>query len=219
MMRPPNPSDPRNGLLVYINRPEAFQSDRVITYNDSVVLIHDLYPKATVHLLLLPRDPSKYLLHPHEAFTDIDFLIMVREEAAKAVRLATSELRRRLSPYSGTEKMRISAMNSDNPPSPSVAPPGRDFSTSLKVGIHAHPSMTHLHIHIISEDMHSPCLRHKKHYNSFNTSFFIPLADYPLAEDDPRRKVPLQNANLSKDFICWRCGKGFGNKGRSWGGH
>jgi aprataxin len=98
-------------------------------------------------------------------------------------------------------------------------PPGRDFRSALRVGIHAHPSMNHLHIHIISPDMSRETMRHRKHYNSFNTPFFIPLADFPLAEDDQRREVGYQNANLARDFTCWRCGRGFGNRFKELKGH
>ena len=55
-------------------------------------------------------------------------------------------------------------------------------------------------------------MKHRKHYNSFNTDFFIPLDDFPLADDDPRKQVAYQNDNLKKEFKCWRCGKVFGNK-------
>ncbi|RMZ76834.1 hypothetical protein DV738_g4750, partial [Chaetothyriales sp. CBS 135597] len=105
---------------------------------------------------------------------------------------------------------RISAMNAPDPPA--ELPPGRDFASELKVGIHAHPSMNQLHIHIISPDMSRDTMRHRKHYNSFNTDFFIPLADFPLHRDDPRKTIAYQNDNLKKDFQCWRCGRMFGNK-------
>lgn len=101
-------------------------------------------------------------------------------------------------------------MESENPPNP--LPPGRDWLKSIKMGVHAHPSMSHLHIHILSVDMHSDTMRHRKHYNSFNTDFFIPLDAFPLPEDDPRWQIPYQNANLKADFKCWRCGKMFGNQ-------
>ncbi len=101
-------------------------------------------------------------------------------------------------------------MNSASPPS--ELPAGRDFVKELRVGVHAHPSMNHLHVHIISPDMSSDSMKHRKHYNSFNTDFFIPLEDFPLAEDDIRREVPYQNANLSRDYKCWRCGSMFENK-------
>jgi len=205
-----NPHDPKSGLLPYITSPESFPSSRVITYTANTVLIHDLYPKATIHLLLLPRDQTKYDLHPRDAFADTPFLSLIRTEAASALQLASSELRRLLSPKSALDGARNAAM--DSPAPPSTLPPGRDYASEFRVGVHAHPSMNHLHVHIISRDMHSPALKHKKHYNSFNTDFFIPLADLPLAEDDQRRSTSYQNANLNKDFVCWKCGEGFGNK-------
>lgn len=202
-------SNSRNGLLTYILNPTDYPA-QVIAHDEKTVLIRDAFPKATLHLLLLPRDASKRDLHPHEAFDDPVFLAMIRAEVAASLKLAVSELSRLIGPFSASNKARITAMDSDDPPD--TLPPGRDFSQDLRVGIHAHPSMNHLHIHIISRDMHSDRLKHRKHYNSFNTDFFIPLDDFPLARDDPRRSVSYQNGNLKEDFKCWRCGKMFGNK-------
>lgn len=165
----PDPNNPRSGLLPYTLHPEDFPSSRVIAYNEHTVLINDLYPKATIHLLLLPRDLNKSILHPHDAFEDTKFLALMKSEAAQAVKLAESELRRILTPTSMKEQARQHALLSSHADTDPSLPPGRDLSTSLRVGIHAHPSMSHLHIHIISVDMHSASLRHKKHYNSFNT--------------------------------------------------
>lgn len=204
-----NFGNPKNALLTYVLKPERFP-DQIITYNENTVLIRDAFPKATIHLLLLPRDASKRDLHPHQAFNDPAFLEMIRGEVTTSLKLAVSELSRLIGPFSESNKARIAAMESDDPPD--TLPPGRDFSKELRVGIHAHPSMNHLHIHIISRDMHSDRLKHRKHYNSFNTDFFIPLDDYPLPEDDRRRSTSYQNGNLKEDFKCWRCGKMFGNK-------
>lgn len=44
---------------------------------------------------------------------------------------------------------------------------------SFNIGYHAEPSMVRLHLHVISKDMNSPCLKTKKHWNSFTTNFFI----------------------------------------------
>lgn len=46
---------------------------------------------------------------------------------------------------------------------------GRTF----RYGYHAVPSMVRLHLHVISDDFNSPSLKNKKHWNSFNTPFFI----------------------------------------------
>ena len=75
--------------------------------------------------------------------------------------------------------------------------------------------MTHLHIHILSRDMHSERLRHRKHYNSFNTPFFVPLEDFPLSEGEKKERLGRRAEWLKRDFVCWRCGKGFGNRFKS----
>ena len=59
-----NPNDPRGGLLPYILNPAKFSSEIMIAHNDNTVLIRDAFPKAAVHLLLLPRDPDKMDLNP-----------------------------------------------------------------------------------------------------------------------------------------------------------
>lgn len=196
-------------LLDYIDHPDRFPQ-QVIRVTDNTVLIRDGFPKATIHLLLLPRSPAHYDLHPHEAFEDKQFLAMMRHEAATAARLAAAELERKLSTSSASSKARNEAMEKGVPFD--QLPDGRDYLSDIRIGVHAHPSMNHLHVHIISRDMHSDKVKHRKHYNSFNTPFFIPLDDYPLDKDDERRSTSFQNANLSKGFVCWRCGQEFGNK-------
>ena len=32
---------------------------------------------------------------------------------------------------------------------------------------------SHVHLHVISQDFNSPCLKTKKHWNSFTTEYFI----------------------------------------------
>ncbi|KAL0822460.1 hypothetical protein ABMA28_004522 [Loxostege sticticalis] len=48
---------------------------------------------------------------------------------------------------------------------------------NLIAGFHAVPSMQRMHMHVISNDMISPCLKTKVHWNSFTTKFFIPYKD------------------------------------------
>lgn len=56
---------------------------------------------------------------------------------------------------------------------------GRDLvkeehsSLSFRYGYHAVPSMARLHMHVISQEFDSPCLKNKKHWNSFTTDFFV----------------------------------------------
>jgi aprataxin len=200
----------RGALIEYIEHPERFP-DKVLRVTADTVLIKDAFPKATIHLLLLPRSPAHYLQHPHTAFADPAFLAMMRAEAAIAAKLAAAELSRKLGSFSASNRARNEAMGSGQVPFDEL-PPGRDYSADIRVGTHAHPSMAHLHVHIISRDMHSERAKHRKHYNSFNTPFFVPLAEYPLAEDDVRRETGFQNANLGRELVCWRCGTGFGKR-------
>ncbi len=178
--------DHRNGLIEYLRDPANHPS--ILNYNEDFVIIKDLYPKATVHLLILPRDSVKQSQHPSEAFKDVTFFSKLKDEASKWRTLAAKELARTLCPSTIPE---------------------RDWEAEIKVGIHSVPSMHHLHIHVISRDMHSPCLKHKKHYNSFNTPFFVGLEEFPLMEEEVEERA----RNWHKgDMICWRCKRNFENK-------
>lgn len=210
---PPNPKPPtrqsvfrdRGGLGAYIESPASYPSSRVITHSDTFVTIHDLYPKSSIHLLLLPRDPTKSLLHPFIALSDPEFCAQVQAEVRKLRILVAKELKRRFGAESAAEKKREEALEKGE----GEVPEGRDWSEDVIAGIHAHPSMNHLHIHILSRDFHSDCMRHRKHYNSFHTPFFIDVEDFPLAEDD-RRRHPGREGYMDEALRCWRCGKGFG---------
>jgi aprataxin len=196
----------RDGLAAYTNDPTAFPPSRVVYYSDKFVVINDLFPKATVHLLILPRDPSKRDLRPQEAFDDPEFLADCLAEEKKVRDIAISELRRKLGSFSAAEKSRTEAMESDE--LPDELPPGRDWNKEIVSGTHANPSMNHLHIHVLSRELHSDCLKKKNHYQSFTTDFFIKMHEYPVAESDPRRYYK----HFPPDMLCWRCGRNFRNQ-------
>lgn len=201
----------RDGLGAYISSPAAFPTSRVIDHNERFVVINDLYPKSSVHLLLLPRDPAKTILHPFEAFEDTSFLVDVQIEVKRLRELVAKELRHRFGKFSIRDKAREAAMDQEPMPAEEDLPPGRDWSKEVVSGVHAHPSMNHLHVHIISKDRVNECMRHRKHYNSFATNFFVPIEDLPLDARDKRRH-PGREGYLAGDLICWRCGKNFRNK-------
>ncbi|XP_063704526.1 aprataxin [Culicoides brevitarsis] len=48
---------------------------------------------------------------------------------------------------------------------------------SFKIGFHAIPSMQQVHLHVISRDFDSEALKTKKHWNSFNTEYFVKFHD------------------------------------------
>ena len=204
----------RDGLGAYTASPASFPTSRVIYHDEKWVVINDLFPKASVHILLLPRDPSKQLLHPFEAFKDLEFLQEVQAEVQKLRKLAAKELHRRYGKFSALDQKRqkgLDAIDVDKNSESQQLPIGRDWSQSVISGIHANPSMNHLHIHILSMDRHSECMRHRKHYNSFSTPFLIDVEDFPLDKNDKRRH-PGRERYMERDLRCWRCGKLFGNK-------
>ena len=201
----------RDGLGAYIASPQSFPAARVILYSEEFVVINDLFPKSSVHLLLLPRSMEKTLLHPFEALSDTEFLRKLQLEAKKLRELAAKELQRRYGKFSAMDRAREEAMDKEPMPPGHDLPPGRDWTKEIAVGVHAHPSMNHLHIHIISVDHASDCMRHRKHYNSFATPFFVPIEDFPLDATDKRRH-PGREGYLDRDLRCWRCGQNFGNK-------
>ena len=50
-------------------------------------------------------------------------------------------------------------------------------SIRFRHGYHAVPSMARLHMHVISQDFDSICLKTKKHWNSFTSDFFTDAKD------------------------------------------
>jgi aprataxin len=202
--------NPRDGLLTYVQSPAATAG--VVYHSDDWVLLRDKYPKATVHLLLMPRDSQFYTRHPFRAFEDQSFLASARLEAAKAAKIAASELQRLLGKFSAQEEPRIAALESDTADLDAELPAGRRWDADIRVGVHAYPSMNHMHIHVISKDMQSESLKTRKHYNTFNTPFFVNLDEFPLPEKDERWTLKVKPYYHDWEYVCWRCKQGFGNR-------
>lgn len=76
-----------------------------------------------------------------------------------------------------------------------------DCVSSLQV-----PSMRQLHLHVISQDFDSKNLKNKKHWNSFNTAFFLDSVDV-LEEVSSHGKATLRDDEslLSMELRCHRC--------------
>jgi aprataxin len=189
-----------SGLSVYIKKPERYP-DTVIFENSDFVVIKDRYPKSLIHWLILPRDDFKTAQHPFEAFKDQDFLDKTRELASDIQKKAVAEL----------EVLRSSKLAStESTLSKEVAQQALASPQQIQVGIHAVPSMSNLHIHIISRDMLGRGLKRKSHYQSFNSPFFVPLSEFPLTEDDERLGRNISRY-LKEDLICWKCHKNYGS--------
>ncbi|KAH6642317.1 HIT-like domain-containing protein [Boeremia exigua] len=217
--------DPRDGLGIYIEHPEKNPEGLVVEYDDDFVVIKDKFPKASVHLLLIPRKPEYHYQHPlHFLSSNPTFLAEVRKRVERLKLLAASELRRKYGHHSASDAPYQAAledlMSQLDPPQASerdaLLPPGRDWLSEIRAGAHTHPSMNHMHVHIMSREMHSPCLKHKKHYLSFHSSFFVEVDEFPLAEGSARFH-PGKWPNW--DMKCWRCEENFQNKFAKLKGH
>lgn len=77
------------------------------------------------------------------------------------------------------------------------------------IGYHAMPSMQRLHLHVISTDFNSPCLKTKYHWNSFTTQFFMHSSDVfrQLREEGEIRNVSSQRCKdyLNTQLKCHKC--------------
>lgn len=80
-----------------------------------------------------------------------------------------------------------------------------DDSLIFRLGFHSVPSMRQLHLHVISQDFDSQHLKHKKHWNSFNTEFFRDSVDV-IEELEKYGKASIKDESLlSKELRCHRC--------------
>ncbi|CAF0862285.1 unnamed protein product [Didymodactylos carnosus] len=83
-----------------------------------------------------------------------------------------------------------------------------DSSDEFRYGYHAIPSLSLLHMHIISQDFKSDCLKTKKHWNSFTTSYFMDAEDV-IDELQTHGQVQVDSAPfyrlLEQELTCHRC--------------
>ncbi|PIN19858.1 Polynucleotide kinase 3' phosphatase [Handroanthus impetiginosus] len=80
-----------------------------------------------------------------------------------------------------------------------------DKSLLFRLGYHSVPSMRQLHLHVISQDFNSIHLKNKKHWNSFNTPFFLDSVDV-IKEVKEAGTVTLKDDKfLAMELRCHRC--------------
>ncbi|ORY08300.1 HIT-like protein [Basidiobolus meristosporus CBS 931.73] len=114
-------------------------------YSDSVVYSFD--DEMVVIYDQYPKAKKHFLILPRNGIESIDAL--TKEDTAVLLKLRSrgNEL---------IHKLRIEF------------PEIRNY----RLGFHAIPSLQPLHMHVISQDFISPCLKNKTHWNSFTTDFF-----------------------------------------------
>ncbi|KAK5779987.1 DNA 5'-adenosine monophosphate hydrolase PWA37_001639 [Arxiozyma heterogenica] len=181
-------------LSPYILHPETFDENIVIYFDDKATIITDQFNKSEYHLLILPRDPELTKKHPSIAIN----IELKNNILQKYIIWCQNYI---YESFVGKFEILTNDLTDKN----------SFINNFIKVGVHSAPSMKNLHIHVITKDFHSMKLKNKKHYNSFNTSFFIEYDQLPL-DTIPDKEEIEDNAIKKSDLICSYCHKNFGNK-------
>lgn len=169
----------------YIDRPEEHQD--IIEFEDeNVLIIRDLFPKALRHYLVIPKSQTITHIHPLDVFnrdyaeyTGQELYDMMGEYVEKARKMVAEDLGKSLR----CDAARVSELK----------------NTKIKVGVHSIPSLRNLHIHIITNDFHLPRMKNRKHYNSFNTKFFVEFDELDPAYNERYQKAYNQNQDYDSD--------------------
>ncbi|VEU21234.1 DEKNAAC102198 [Brettanomyces naardenensis] len=147
----------------YLKDPDKYP-DVVLFSDRNAIIIRDQYPKSIFHFLVIPRSKKHTLLKPQMAFQDADFRHLMEGYVEKAKDMLVEEFNERYEVRDSTDSI----------------------ENHIKVCCHSVPSLRNLHIHVMTTDLYSTCLKHKKHYNSFGSSFAINWDEMPLSKSDPR---------------------------------
>lgn len=136
-----------NVLWQYIDETASCGGDVVISKYTTkhYVCVADKYPKARTHFLLLPRRDTGLCVDSVDRLTRKN-AAQLRDFHAHATRIVEDVVK---------------------------CSKGSMSSKDVQIGYHAVPSLRPLHLHIISCDFVSDCMKTKKHWNSFTTNFFM----------------------------------------------
>ncbi|KAI5967682.1 HNT3 [Candida margitis] len=168
-----------------IDQPE--KHDSVLFHDENVVIIKDMFPKSIRHVLVLPRDPQVTHKHPLEAFNSKykdfsgeELYEMIEEYVEKAKDLIVGSLCKKLEIKDAVEVQELR-------------------NTFIKAGVHSIPSLNNLHIHVITQDFHSPKMKNKKHYNSFTTKFFVDFEQLNPLYNEAYNRMINRNDNFDSE--------------------
>ncbi|KAG6376373.1 hypothetical protein JVT61DRAFT_2358 [Boletus reticuloceps] len=148
-------------------KPERLPPSLLFEYTDKCLTVFDAFPKSIFHFLVLPR--IRPPLNAGE-LANLRTLLKGDKARAKQVLLDLSDEADKVKKMIREEMLTGTGSNGRF---------GQDFmqarawpSSSLSAG-------RHLHLHILSNDLCSERMKHKKHYNSFHPKlgFFLHLHD------------------------------------------
>jgi diadenosine tetraphosphate (Ap4A) HIT family hydrolase len=142
--------------------------DRTFYWDDDLVhVMFDAFPKASVHLLILPKDTS---IDSLEVLAD-----MVESELTASPSPSSLSNSASLATESrGLRLLRHMLFIGDEIVRHIKATEPTLQHLTFQLGFHSVPSLKHLHMHVMSQDFEKgPALTNKKHYLSFTTAYFL----------------------------------------------
>ncbi|QLG70698.1 hypothetical protein HG535_0A06400 [Zygotorulaspora mrakii] len=187
-------------LQDYIKNPEGHKNE-VIIYDEEAVIIKDQFPKSAYHLLVLTRNPLVSRRHP-----TIGLTYDIKEELKPYVEIAQDYIYQEF-----TKKYKVLNSGCFFENDDELLDKDSFVENFIQVGIHSVPSMTNMHIHVMTKDFHSIRLKNKKHYNSFTTYFWIDWDSLPLNKI-PDSKETEKKYLRDHDMISVYNGENFDNK-------
>ncbi|EGN95358.1 hypothetical protein SERLA73DRAFT_112794 [Serpula lacrymans var. lacrymans S7.3] len=177
------------------SNPATLPPSVLLSHSETSVTLFDAFPKSIFHFLILPRpQPSLSIFD----LANLSSLLKCDNSKAKSVLLTMKEEAQSVKDMIESEMMKRYG-----------------FKWGIWTGFHAVPSMEHLHLHVLSNDLCSPRMRKKQHYQSFHPKhgFFLHLDDVlswfdaePSYYDTVSQLKKSQYEPLLKgDFECWKC--------------
>ncbi|CAH01478.1 DNA 5'-adenosine monophosphate hydrolase [Kluyveromyces lactis] len=178
------------GLRPYVLCPERLPE--VLYFDDIATIIHDKFPKSEEHFLVLPR--SHKISNSHPTTIDNGIKVQLQWHIDWAKRFCWTQFIKKydIKDISLKEKEAF-------------------LANFVQSGVHSTPSMANTHIHVMTRDFHSKKLKHKKHFNSFNSPFFIPWDELPVL-DLPGDKELSERYIKNFEMICPYCSTNFKNR-------
>ncbi|WFD18135.1 hypothetical protein MCAP1_000347 [Malassezia caprae] len=181
--------------------PSEITRDNVIAWDDHTYVIYDGYPKSQFHFLILPRIP---FVIAEESPQGKKNMVTVPPRDMESIRSLLA------SRYAPAVLGRIAAMEQRYADLDS----GDGLEWGVRSGFHAVPSMRHLHLHVISDDLVSDRLKQRKHYLSFHPrmGIWLPLAEAQALADAGQRlphtdeeyeeglRKPLYSLDMSRTY-------------------
>ncbi|KAG9318716.1 HIT-like domain-containing protein [Chiua virens] len=177
------------------SNPETLPPSVLFECTDKCLTVFDAFPKSIFHFLVLPR------VRPPLGVFELASLRTLLKGNKERAKLVLSDL--------NDEAHKVKKMICEE------MQKRYGFQWEIWAGFHANQSMEHLHLHVLSNDLCSEKMKHKKHYNSFHPKlgFFLHLDDVLSWFDaDPsyfERMSQLKKSEyehlLKEDLCCWRC--------------